>query len=133
MSLVEKITKERITALKSKDSVKLKILSTLLGEVQTKAKRSGSIIDDGLIIQTCKKFIEANNDVIKVSGVTNKIKAENVILESFLPKQLTDEELKYIVATCGAIDIKEAMAYLKKKHPGQYNGRDAARIVRAVL
>ena len=120
-------------ALKERASIKLKILTTLLGEVETKSKRAGEMMSDAMVIQTCKKFIASNKEVIKLKGGDDVCETENTILSSFLPSQLSEDEMRNIIATCGAIDIGEAMKYLKTNYAGQYDGKRASAIVREIL
>ena len=88
---------------------------------------------DELVVQTCKKFIASNMEVIKFKGGDVVLVEENAILESFLPAQLSEDVLREIIATCGAINIGEAMQYLKANHAGQYDGKRASVIVREIL
>jgi uncharacterized protein YqeY len=66
-----------------------------------------------------------------------KLQAEIAILEEFLPKQLSSDELEKIIA-----DLKEAtpglalnvvMRHLKDNYAGQYDGKSASEIAKRVV
>ena len=66
---------------------------------------------------------------------------ETKILESYLPKQLTDAELEDIIISLmrqyqcggtvdGSVPMGEITNYLKHKYAGRYNGKTAAGIAK---
>ena len=62
--------------------------------------------------------------------------AERAILARYLPAQLDDAELTNLVRSWRADGLNAMgpiMARLKERHPGQYDGKRAAEIVRSIL
>jgi uncharacterized protein YqeY len=62
--------------------------------------------------------------------------AERAILARYLPSQLDDGELANLVRSWLAEGVRTMgaiMARLKERHPGQYDGKRASEIVRALL
>jgi len=62
--------------------------------------------------------------------------AERAILARYLPAQLDDAELTNLVRSWladGLNAMGPIMARLKERHPGQYDGKRAAEIVRSIL
>lgn len=135
--LVEKIRKDRMTAMKARDIIAKTLLTTLLGELESGAKRTGADITDDIVIKTCKKFITGNNEVIeeglKVKCECPILTAENVLLETFIPKQLTKDELYAIIKELKADNLGTVMKHLKANHDGTYDGRLAAEVANTVL
>jgi uncharacterized protein YqeY len=132
MLLIEKIKKDRITAMKQKDEDAKSILSTLLGEVESLSKRNGTEISDELIIQTCKKFIANINETLTHADSENQVSllCELEILEQFLPAQLSAAELRNIIASFGSKNLGEIMKHLKENYNGQYDGKVASAVAR---
>jgi uncharacterized protein YqeY len=58
---------------------------------------------------------------------------EKDVLLSFLPQQMSADELKAAVAKSGAKNIGEAMKYLKANHDGQYDGKLASQVAKEVI
>jgi len=134
--LIETLKTQRIQAMKEKQVVAKNLLTTLLGELEGKAKRDNTEINDEMVVQTCKKFIASNNEVItQTSSVdaATKLKEENVILETFLPKQLSEAQLTVLVSSSGATNVGDAMKFLKENYAGQYDGKLASTVVRALM
>jgi uncharacterized protein YqeY len=134
--LIETLKTQRIQAMKDKQIVAKNLLTTLLGELEGKAKRDNIDINDEMVVQTCKKFIASNEEVIAQTTSTEaatKLKEENVILNNYLPKQLTEEQLGSIIKSSGATNVGEAMKFLKDNYAGQYDGKLASTVVRTLM
>jgi uncharacterized protein YqeY len=129
--LIETLKTQRIQAMKDKQTVAKNLLTTLLGELEGKAKRDNIDINDEMVVQTCKKFIASNEEVIAQTTSTEaatKLKEENVILNNYLPKQLTEEQIGSIIKSSGATNVGDAMKFLKEQYAGQYDSRLAVSV-----
>jgi uncharacterized protein YqeY len=129
--LIETLKTQRIQAMKDKQIVAKNLLTTLLGELEGKAKRDNIDINDEMVVQTCKKFIASNEEVIAQTTSTEaatKLKEENVILNNYLPKQLTEEQIGSIIKSSGATNVGDAMKFLKEQYAGQYDSRLAVSV-----
>lgn len=76
-----------------------------------------------------------NMDNIQALARMNDAKTEIVILESFLPKQLTEEQLRTLIqdfANQGK-NIGDAMKTLKTQFAGQYDGGLASKLMKELL
>ena len=134
--LIDDIKKERLSARKEKNSVKASILTTLTGELESRAKRDGSEITDEMVISTARKFIQSNLDSITALPCpdgNSSLLMENEILESFLPKQLTEEQIIGIIESLGCDNIGEIMKHFKSTYSGQYDGKLVNSLVKAHL
>ena len=122
-----------MTAMKMRDAPARTLLTTLLGELETAAKRDQSDITDDMVIRTCKKFIVGNLEVIKLGSNVDQLEGENVILRGFVPKQLTEAELYAIIEGLEADNLGTVMKHLKANHDGTYDGKLAASVAHTVL
>ncbi len=138
MQLFEKVKQDRMSARKAKNESTTSVLTTLVGELESQAKRVGSEVTDEMVIQTCKKFILNNSDTLKLtiaSEVNEKLVAENIALNNYLPKQLTREELETIVNQLNEsnMTLGQVMKYLKEHYSGQYDGKLASEVVKSII
>lgn len=106
MSLREQITADFKQAMLNHDEVKKTTLNGLKSAIRYKEveKGAGAELDDAEIEAVVASQVKSRNDSIAIyeqSGETeraNKERAERDILMAYLPKQLTDDELKAKVA-----------------------------------
>ncbi len=139
------IRKDLFEAKKNHDTVRSNLLSTLLGEATAVGKNAGnreSTPEE--VMQVVRKFIKNIDETIalleKEGKPTEKEKTEKAILESYLPRQMTPEELgKAIDEIIAALPEKSpkmmgaVMAQLKERHSGRYDGRTASQLVKEKL
>jgi uncharacterized protein len=145
MNLIAQIQKDMIVAKKEKMKHKALLLSTVYGEAsaigKNKANRQST---DEEVIKVITKFIKNNNETITILKKSNKDflnqETENMYLEEYLPKQLTEDELtdiiKAIIVESGATSPKQmglVMKELKAASGGLYDGKMASTIVRKEL
>ena len=135
--LKDKITQDRNDSAKS-DSFKKTLLNTILGELTRipwiKDQKNPT---DEEVIKFIKKYIEDN-----VAYPTPEKLKENTILEVYIPKLMSDEDLKEIVIslifsenidTKNKASIGQVMKLLQAKYFGQYDGRKASEIIKNVM
>lgn len=129
--LVDKLRKERQDAAKT-NKVKRKLLTTLLGEAENRAKLNNVEISDSLIQKLAKKFSEANEDILKLRP-SEKLVEENAILKEYLPpqpRQMSDDEIRDAIIDSKRTSIKEIMVFLAENFKGQFDGKKASQIAR---
>ena len=147
MSLAEQIEKDVIAAMKAKDVVKvstLRMLKSALGNylIQVKKDKAEDPEVLGIIAKQAKQRRESVESFEKAGrkDLSEKEKAELAILESYLPKQLTDDELRAAVqnaiATSGAkspTDMGKLMKVLMPSIQGKADGKRVQEAVKALL
>lgn len=143
--MISELKKAMMKAKMERDTVKSNLLSTLVAEAAMVGKNDGNrATTDQETINIIKKFIKNANENIKILDEMGKDKSavikEKEILESFLPKQLSPEELETIIDGIAAAlperSVKmmgAVMAELKKKYDGQFDGRLASETVKKCL
>jgi hypothetical protein len=93
MTLKEKISADYMTAFKAKDSVAKNLLSVIKGEIQTIEKNSGiDNMPDEDVIKILNKTVKSLKETLNVSDSVDT-KLELAIVEAYLPKQLSKEEI----------------------------------------
>ena len=94
MTLKERITADYMTAFKAKDATAKNLLSVIKGEIQTIEKNTGveSLTDEDVlkIIAKTKKSLDETNSKFP----SDETAAELAIVEAYLPKQMSIEEIE---------------------------------------
>lgn len=138
--MINKIRKDSLQARKNKDKEVAKILTTLLSEIDMRGKNEGNReTTEKEAQEIISKFVKNINEVLKNENDTEKqdiIKKEKLLYESYLPQQLSSSELVNIVKNCinnDGLDMGGIMKFLKKNYMGEYNGREAAAIIKELI
>ena len=144
MDLLDKIRADQIQARKNRNTTAAQVLTTLLGEAAAVGKTAGNRkTTDSEVVAIVKKFLKNYDETLSV--VTNSIDIERIhyekeIVSVYLPKQMSEEELKTaivdIVEELGVNSPKQmgqVMGAIKSKFEGQYDGKLASSIVRELL
>jgi len=147
MSLAEQIEKDVITAMKAKDAVKvstLRMLKSALGNylIQMKKNKAEDPEVLGIVAKQAKQRRESVESFEKAGrkDLADKEKIELAILESYLPKQMTDDELRAAVQSAitssgakGPADIGKLMKVLMPAIQGKADGKRVQETVKAIL
>ncbi|MFA8439561.1 GatB/YqeY domain-containing protein [Pueribacillus sp. YX66] len=146
MSLDNLLLEDMKQAMKNKDKTKLAVIRLVRSALQNEAiKRNGALSEDDEIAvlsrelkqrkDSLQEFKKAGRDDL-VEGVISEIK----VLEAYLPKQLTTEELEAIVketiAEIGASSKKEfgkVMGAIMPKVKGKADGNIVNQLVQKHL
>jgi uncharacterized protein len=143
MSLITQIKVEQVTARKNRNAPMASLLTTLIGEAEMVGKNAGREVLDAEVTAVIKKFIKNIDETIKALGAEDaRAQAamdERVVLEHFLPRQMDEQQLTEAVTAikaelnAGQKDMGKVMSLLKTRHEGQYDGKMASTVVKAVL
>jgi len=144
MSILKDIKSAQLSARKEKNRFKAGILTALISEVSIIGKNQGideTKDEDSLKVIT--KFKKGINDTILLlkDKITypekmKELKDELEIYESFLPKQLSEDELKENIEKIiknGSTNIGQIMGSLKKSYGGTYDGKIASNIIKSLI
>lgn len=147
MSLMEQVEKDIIVAMRAKDALKLstlRMMKSALGNYLIQAKKDKPEDSEvlGIIAKQAKQRRESLESFEKAGrhDLADKEKAELAILEAYLPKQLSDEELqaavKKALAESGAkspADMGKLMKVLMPSIQGKADGKRVQDAVKALL
>lgn len=139
--IFNQIKTDQLQFRKEKDSVRSKVLTTLIGELQTTAINSGTKeISDTMCLEKIKKFMDANKEMQAIK-FTEDLVIEAEVLTKYLPQQLSEDELTAVIVNFitdeglekSPKNIGKVMGYLKKSYPSKYDGEIASSIVKEYL
>ena len=120
---------------KAKDTNAIKTLSTLIGAIDMIAKNKQIEVTNEIVFDAIVKMLKGVNETIPL--VQDKIKLdalnnEKTLLESFMPKQMTEAELEAAIAEIvKTLDVSnksfvgQVMKELKTKFCNQYDSKIA--------
>ncbi len=148
MSLEQTIMAEMKEAMKSKNEAMLRGLRAIKAEI-IKAKTepgAGGEIDEATEQKFLQKMMKQRRDSIEIfekqgrNDLAEKEKEEVSLIERFLPKQLSEEEItasvKAIIAETGAssaADLGKVMGVASKQLAGKADGKIISQIVKNLL
>jgi len=78
------------------------------------------VLTDADCINVIKKMIASN--------IECETPEENEILEIFLPKQLTEDDIRCYISAQQFTTIGDCMKYFKENFAGLYNGKEVSKI-----
>lgn len=143
--LIHDIKSKSLAARKAADTDAAALLVTLYSEAAMKGKNDGNRDStDAEVVSVVKKFIDNIEDslpVIQDEARRAKLRKELEILNQFVPRQFSKEELHAMVENLrvemGIEKTPKAMGtlmkFLKERYSGQYDAKLASEIVRSVL
>lgn len=94
--LKDQINKDYMTAFKERDTVKKNLLSVVKGEIQTQEKNQGiETLSDDEVTKILNKMAKSLREVFVTdsSQVLTDVRIELDIIEAYLPKQMSREEI----------------------------------------
>ena len=124
---------------KAKDTNAIKTLSTLIGAIDMIAKNKQIEVTNEIVFDAIVKMLKGVNETIPL--VQDKIKLdalnnEKTLLESFMPKQMTEAELETAIAEIvKTLDVTnkafvgQVMKELKTKFSNQYDSKIANNLI----
>lgn len=148
MNLFDKISEDIKKAMLSRDKVRLEALRGVKKEfLEAKtAKGSTGELEDATALKILQKMIKQRRDSAEIykqndrEEMANAELAEASVIEEYLPKQLSKEEIIPIVqkaiSDLGVTDIKmmgKVIGFLQKELSGQVDGKLLADTVKEAL
>jgi len=144
LSLKEKLVINMKEALKKGDKVRLDTLRLILAEIKNKQiEKKTDNLEEAEIVALLRKEIKKRKESLEYfekaqrKDLIEKTKKEIAVIESFLPPQLTEEEIRQIVEKIiqkeGKLSFGEIMRATMNELQGRADGKKVAQIVRNVL
>lgn len=148
MDLFEQISNDIKEAMKAKDKVKLETLRNIKKfflEAKTAPGANDTLTDDAAL-KIIQKLAKQGKDAAEIyvsqgrQDLADEELAQVKVIEAYLPKQMTSEELevalKAIIAKVGAVDAKDmgkVMGVATKQLAGKAEGRVISAMVKQLL
>jgi uncharacterized protein YqeY len=132
MSLKERITDDMKAAMRSGDKERLGVIRMITSAIKQREVDERIALDDSQVLNVLEKMIKQRKEALVQfqaghrQDLADKESAEIVLLQSYMPSQLSDGELDSLigeaVAATGAASIKDmgkVMAIIKAKAQGR--------------
>lgn len=145
MSLLSRLNDDMKTAMKAKDKESLQVIRMIKSSIQNEQIKEGhDLTEEELTVlsremkqrrDSLHEFEEAGRD-----DLAEKVKSEIVIVEKYMPEQLSEEEIRQLVQDAitqtGASSAKEfgkVMGVIMPKVKGKADGNQVNAIVKELL
>ena len=145
MKIEDKINESIKDSMKKKDTVRLDSLRAVKSAILLEKTKTGSNdkIDESIILKILQKLVKQRNDSAKIYNEQKRDELANVeilqakIISEFLPQQLSESELSFIIDSVikefSATSMKKVIAAVNQKVSGKAEGRIIAQIVKSKL
>ena len=144
--MVEKLKKDMIEAMKAKDKDRLTTIRMIKGDLDKEHIDKKREINDDLLIEVVNRGIKQRKDSIAEfekggrSDLVEKTQKEIYILQSYLPEQLSEEEVVKIIDEIfdvlkpeGARDMGKIMKEVQPKLKGRADMKQVSEIIKSKL
>lgn len=148
MSLETEVMNQMKDAMKAKDEALLRGLRAIKAEIikaKTEPGANGQVTEEGEL-KLLQKLVKQRKDSLEIfqqqqrTDLATKEQEEITVIEKFLPKQLSPEELNKevsaIIASAGATgpqDMGKVMGLASKQLAGKADGKAIAAVVKQLL
>jgi uncharacterized protein YqeY len=146
MSLKDQITEDMKSAMRAKETARLGTIRLLLAAIKQREVDDRIVLDDAAIISTVEKMIKQRKDSIsqfEKAGRDDLVaveSAEMLILQAYLPAQMSDAEVEAAVAAAvastgaaGPQDMGKVIGALKAQLAGKADMGKVSGLVKAAL
>ena len=139
--LIDEIKSANIEAMKARDNTSRAVLSIVLTKYklqEVELKSQGKEIGDAELLSIIQKVIkELEDEKAGYLKVNNQERADNVskqmeVISSYLPKQLSEEEIKKIIASLEDKSVPSVMKHFKMNYAGQVDMSLVNRVLRSL-
>jgi uncharacterized protein len=146
MPLREQLNEDIKTAMKAREQDRLATLRLMLSSVKQREVDERITLDDAGVIGVVERMIKQRRESIAQfekaarADLADKEKAEIVVLEAYLPKQLSQAEIEAVVAEAlastgakTAADMGKVMGVVKPKLAGKADMGKVSAMVKSKL
>ena len=139
--LLDEIKSANIEAMKARDNTSRAVLSIVLTKYklqEVELKSQGKEIGDAELLSIIQKVIkELEDEKAGYLKVNNQERADNVskqmeVISSYLPKQLSEEEIKKIIDSLEDKSVPSVMKHFKMNYAGQVDMSLVNRVLRSL-
>jgi uncharacterized protein YqeY len=146
MTLSAQLSNDLNTALKTKDTAKVSILRMIKAEIKNREIDKGEPLADDEVMAVLKSFVKKGRESIEQftnagrEELASKEKEELEAVMSYLPEQLSEDDMKKIVKETiaetgaeGAGDFGNVMKAVMAKAKGKADGKIISGLVKKAL
>ncbi len=126
--LIDELKANNIKAMKERDNVTRGVLSVVMSKYklqEVEAKAAGKEIGDkellAIIQKTLKELSDEKEGYVKVNNIerVSDIAKQEEVLSSYLPKQLSEQEIRDIINSLEDKSVPSVMKHFKMNYAGQ--------------
>ena len=146
-----KISDELKAAMKAGDKLRVSTLRLVASaikdrDIQNRTAGPDSGVNDAQIVEVMAKMVKQRQESLEIyekagrDELATQEREEIQIIQSYMPKQLSDEEVKSVIAAVikdvGATSVKDmgkVMGALKAKYSGQMDFAKAGAVIKGLL
>lgn len=141
-TLQERIRADLTSARKERDKLRTTLITTFLAEIRNREIELGRPATDDEVHAAATSAIKRRRDAADQfraaarEELAEKEEAEAVLLQAYLPPQLSEEEVRAIVREAlagGATDVGGVMKQVMPRAKGKFDGKELNRMVREEL
>lgn len=131
-----KIKADFLLARKAKDEKAKAFYSSLIGDIESAAIMINGYktVSEDVTISTLKSTVKKCKEFLAIENLLpdtiSKIQSELALAESYLPTQLTENQLREIFTSIDHSNMGLMMKHLKDNYSGQYDGKMASQIAK---
>jgi hypothetical protein len=146
MNIKQQLENDLKEAIRNKDELRKRTLRLTLTDIRLAEVEKGGALDEAALLALLQKEIKSRHESIADAeragrpDLIEEVRAEIGVLEAYLPRQLSPQELEELarqaIAETGATSPKEmglVMKILIPKLQGRAAGNEASQIVRKLL
>lgn len=138
-TLKQRISREYLEAFKNKESVKKNLLGVVKGEITTQEKNTMiENLADADVVKILNKLAKGLRENVETGS--EEAKEELLVVEAFLPKQMNESEVRYIIVeilketgASSPSEMGKVMTAFNSKYAGQADGKIVSTIVKELL
>lgn len=137
--LINELEKDNITALKNKDKTARAVLSVVINKYRVNAielKAQGKEATDNDLIRVINKVVkeldEEKAGYEKLGRVeeVNNINTQKAIIEKYLPKLMSEDEIRKVIASLEDKSMPSVMKHFKANYDGKVDMSLVSKIAR---
>lgn len=151
MTLKDQVTEDMKTAMRAKDAERLGTIRLLLAAIKQREVDERIVLDDTQVVAIVEKLVKQRKDSIaafelaKRDDLVAKEKSEVVVLQTYLPAQMSEQEVAAVLDSCIAqvaaasgnkvtpAEMGKVMALLKPALAGKADMSRVSQLLKAKL
>ena len=146
MDKKQEIQNALTAAMKARDEDTKRTLRLVMSTIKLAEVEEGGTVDDSRVLSLLQKEVKTREDAIEEARQANRedlietANREIAILNEFLPKQMSEDELKQLAKdviketnATSMRDMGKVMQQLMPRLEGRASGQEASKVVRELL
>ena len=139
--LYDEIKKANVQAMKDKNTVARSFYSVLLNKIKLeeirKREKGAEVVDSDIVSIIQKTIYELNEEKEGYEKVGNEVEVQNIstqleIAKSYMPKMMTNDEIKEVILSLEDRSIPSVMKHFKQNYAGKCDMRAVQEVLKGL-